>query len=54
MTEYEKLTKSLDCVKQLVELLENNEYESYLYSRLISLKFEVERQLTNIESSANI
>ncbi len=51
MTEYEKLTKSLDCVKQLVELLENNKYQSYLYGNLITIRVELERQLTICEDT---
>jgi len=54
MTDKIKLLLVLDQVNNITNLLEGNEYESYLYSRLITVKYEIERQLTNLNHSANI
>lgn len=34
-------------IQSLSSLFEGNEYESYLYSRLVSIKCEVNRQLSH-------
>lgn len=54
MTDKIKLILALDQVNNIANLLEGNEYESYLYSRLISVKYEIERQLTNLKQSDTI
>jgi len=43
-----KLTLALMQVNNIVELTKDNEWENYLYSHLLSLKVELERQLTNL------
>jgi hypothetical protein len=34
--------------------LENNEYQDHLYSHLIQIQVELQRQLTNIKNSSKI
>ena len=57
MTENERLTRALSQVDDLTTLLENNEWKNFLYSHLIPLKYELQRQqclLTNQTNSTNI
>jgi len=49
-----KILLALDQIDNLTSLLENNEYEQFFVSHLIPIKFELQRQLTNIQSSAKI
>jgi hypothetical protein len=46
MDDKSKLILALLQINNLTELLSGNEWETYLYSRLISLKVELERQLS--------
>jgi len=46
-----KLTLALMQVNNIVELTKDNEWENYLYSHLLSLKVELERQLTTCYKS---
>lgn len=43
-----KLVLALQQVQNLVSLLEGNEYQSFIYSHLISIECELKRQLSNI------
>ena len=57
MTENERLTRALSQIDDLTSLLENNEWKNFLYSHLIPLKYELQRQqclLTNQTNSTNI
>ncbi len=57
MTENERLTRALSQVDDLTTLLEDNEWKNFLYSHLIPLKYELQRQqglLTNQTNSTNI
>ena len=57
MTENERLTRALSQVDDLTTLLENNEWKTFLYSHLIPIKYELQRQqglLTNQTISTNI
>lgn len=54
MNQESKLILALLQIDNLTSLLEGNEYQSFLYSRLISLQVEVKRQLTNIQHSSKI
>jgi len=54
MTEEAKLLMALQQVNNLVSLLEGNQYENYLFSRLISVQIELQRQLTNLKVSTKI
>lgn len=46
MNEKLKLTLALQHVESLVNLIKDNPYEKFLYGHLISIKVELERQLT--------
>ena len=49
-----KILLALDQIHNLMSLLQGNEYEKFLVSHLLPLKYELQRQLTNIQSSAKI
>jgi hypothetical protein len=46
MTEEEILTTSLKKVNELEVLLQDNEWKPFLFTRLISFKYELQRQLS--------
>jgi hypothetical protein len=52
--EQEKLIIALNQVENLITLLKGNEWEQYLLTKLISVKYELERQLTNLDNSSKI
>lgn len=54
MNQETKLIFALMQIDNLTSLLEGNEYQSFLYSHLISLQIELQRQLTNIQHSTKI
>lgn len=54
MTSEYKLEVSLQLVEELANLIEDNEYEQFLSQHLISMKVELERQLTNIQFHSTI
>jgi hypothetical protein len=43
-----KLILALQQIDNLTSLLEGNDYQSFLYSHLISMRTEMERQLSNM------
>jgi len=47
MNSKSKLLLALLQINNLTELLKENEYEQFLYGHLISLKVELERQLSH-------
>jgi hypothetical protein len=47
MNENTKLILALLQIENLISLLSTNEYAVYLHSRLIQMKVELNRQLTN-------
>lgn len=49
MSESEKIESSIQKINELVDLLEGNEHQDYLYSHLITLQVELKRQLTNLQ-----
>jgi len=44
-----KLVLAQHQINNLVELLKGNEYEQFLYSRLISIDVELKRQLSHYD-----
>ena len=48
MTEKERLIIALNQIDNVTALLENNEWKNYLYNHLSPIKYELERQLTNL------
>lgn len=51
MTDEVKLILALQQIDNLTSLIEGNDYQQFLYSRLISVRVELERQLTNIKQT---
>jgi len=54
LTTETKLIFALQQIDNLTSLLEGNEYQLFLYGHLISMKCELERQLTNLIHSTKI
>jgi hypothetical protein len=54
MNEQTKLILALMQIDNLTSLIEGNEYQKYLYSHLISIQVELQRQLTNLNHSSKI
>lgn len=54
MNEQTKLTLALIQIDNLTSLTKGNEYQSFLYSHLISIQIELQRQLTNLTHSVTI
>ena len=48
LTEEERLREALLQLDNIVELTEGNEWQDYIYNKLIVLKCELERQYTNL------
>ena len=48
MNDKTKLILALMQIDNLTKLLEGNEYQEFLYGKLISLQIELKRQLINI------
>lgn len=54
MNDEMKLTLALMQIDNLTSLLEDNEYQKFLYSHLISIQVELNRQLTNLTHSTKM
>jgi hypothetical protein len=54
MNEQTKLILALMQIENLTSLFEDNEYQKFLYSHLIQIQTEVQRQLTNLKHSTKI
>lgn len=54
MNDQTKLILALMQIDNLTSLLEGNDYQSFLYSHLISVQIELQRQLTNLSHSTTI
>ena len=54
MTEKEKLILAQMQVENLLSLLKGNAYENYMCGKLHGIKYELNRQLTNITHSSKI
>jgi hypothetical protein len=54
MNEQTKLILALMQIDNLTSLIEGNEYQKFLYSHLISIQVELQRQLTNLNHSSKI
>ena len=48
MNEKERLLLALQQINNIANLLQDNKYKDYMYSRLITVEVELQRQLTNI------
>ena len=47
-----KLLLALHQIENLTSLLSQNEYQQFLYSHLIQIQVELQRQLTNLTHSS--
>jgi hypothetical protein len=54
MNEQTKLILALMQIDNLTSLTEGNEYQKFLYSHLIQIQVELQRQLTNLNHSSKI
>ncbi len=54
MNQKTKLILALHQIENLTDLLKDNEYQKFLYSHLISIQVELQRQLTNLSSHSKI
>jgi|SaaInlV_120m_DNA_3_1039746.scaffolds.fasta_scaffold09917_7 hypothetical protein len=54
ISKVENLTSALIHVDNLTSLLEDNEWRTFLYSHLLPIKYELDRQLTNIKQTDKI
>jgi hypothetical protein len=52
MNEETKLILALHQIENLTSLLFQNEYQQFLYSHLIQMQVELQRQLTNLTHSS--
>ena len=48
MREKERLLIALTQIENVVTLLEDNEWKNYLHNHLSPVKYELERQITNL------
>ena len=53
MNDQTKLMFALEHIAHLEALLKGNEWETYLSSNLITIKFELERQLSQLQYQRN-
>ena len=49
MNDQTKLMFALEHIAHLEDLIEGNEWENYLSSNLITIKYELERQLSQLQ-----
>jgi hypothetical protein len=49
MSEQMKLILALQQIDSLTSLLQNNQYQNFLYSHLIQIQVELKRQLSHYE-----
>jgi hypothetical protein len=54
MTDEEVLLIAIMQVDNLVNLLEDNPYKNYLYTHLSPIKYELDRQLTNLVTTVKM
>jgi len=52
MTQEEKLTRALEHVEELMNLMDGNEYQTYFYRNLIPIQVELERQLNLLTNTS--
>jgi len=52
MNEQTKLILALMQVENLFLLLKENEYETFLYSKLYKMKYELQRQLSHLTNTS--
>jgi hypothetical protein len=53
MNKHTKLLLALQQIDNLTSLLEDNEYQKFLYGHLITIQVELQRQLLNYGKTTN-
>ena len=53
-TEQEKLIIGLTQIENLISLLEDNQWYSYIHPKLSNVKYELKRQLSLLDNQSNI
>ena len=48
MNEKARLLMALQQINNIADLMQDNKYRDFMYSRLVSVEVELQRQLTNI------
>ena len=54
MSDMEKLIAASAHVESLTTLLDDNPWQSYLYNHISPIKYELDRQLTNLKESDKV
>lgn len=54
MNDQLKIILALQQIDNITELLRGNEYQQFLYGKLISIRVELDRQLTNLAYHSKI
>ncbi len=54
MNDQTKLILALMQIDNITSLIKDNEYQQFLYGHLVSVRVELQRQLTNIQHSSKI
>jgi hypothetical protein len=54
MNQTTKVILALQQIDNLTKLIEGNEYQQFLYGKLISIQVELQRQLTNLTDHSKI
>lgn len=54
MRAQQKLEVALQHIQELTSLIEGNEYEQFLVSHLLPIQYEIQRQLTNLQTHSKI
>ena len=49
-----KLERAMNHLQIVIDLIQDNEYKQYMLSKLIPAQIELQRQLTNLNSSSKV
>ena len=49
-----KLERAMNHLQIVIDLIRDNEYKQYMLSKLIPAQIELQRQLTNLNSSSKV
>ena len=49
-----KLERAMNHLQIVIDLVQDNEYKQYMLSKLIPAQIELQRQLTNLNSSSKV
>ena len=54
MIDQTKLERAMNHLQIVIDLIQDNEYKQYMLSKLIPAQIELQRQLTNLNSSSKV